>query len=188
MKLVSKLWLPLACVAAMGLAACQKSDSGNAPAPAVAAVPVNFGTTPQPCNAQQIIPGCIPQYGQTLPAHWPGGQWYFPQQWQPSQGYCGCPQGFGPVYSQGLGMACAPLNYFSQSAVVYLNWGFTNGPTQNGQWTTIPQNQYNTNNTNTQCYNQTAQGCDVRQNNCPSGTMCQPISGGSTVGLCVRGP
>jgi hypothetical protein len=181
-----KLWLSISCAILLSLAACQNKDSGgSAPAPAALA---NYATTPQPCNAQQILPGCIPQYGQQIPQQWPSGSWYWPQQWQPSQGYCGCPSGYAPVYSQGAGMACAPYAYFTQQSVVYYNWNVNNGQPQNGQWLNAPQDQYNTNNTNSQCYNQTAQGCDVRLNNCPSGTMCQPVSGGSTIGLCVRGP
>ncbi len=168
-----------------GLAACQKSDSGgNAPAPAAAPVPTTYATTPQPCNAQLLVPGCIPQ--NQYPGQYPQG-WYWPYQWQPQQDYCGCPYGFTPVFN-GQSVACAPTNqFFVQQPVVYFNWGM-NGPAQNTQWVNIPQNQYAGTQIASQCLNQTAQGCDVRMNNCPSGQLCRPTSGGSTIGLCVRGP
>lgn len=169
-----------------GLAACQSNNSGGGnPAPAPAA-PATYATTPQPCNAQQLLPGCIPQQGY-LNGQYPQG-WYWPYQWQPQQGYCGCPYGYTPVYA-GNSVACAPTNqFFVQQPVTYLNWGVNNGPAQNTQWVNIPQNQYAGTQLASQCLQQTAQGCDVRLNNCPSGNVCRPTSGGSTIGLCVRGP
>lgn len=172
----------------LGLVACQNKDSGSSsPAPTATPTTGTYATTPQPCNAQQITPNCYNTNNQVMPGQWPYGSWYWPNQWQPSSGYCGCPSGYAPVYSQSMGMACAPYDYFASSSVVYFNWGFNFGPAQNGQWLNVPQNQYNPAVTG-QCYNQTAQGCDVRTNNCPSGSVCQPITGGSTIGLCVRGP
>lgn len=172
-----------------GLAACQKSDSSSgtaAPAAATNVAPTTYATTPQPCNAQQILPNCLPQ-NQMIPyGGWPTG-WYWPYQWQPAQDYCGCPYGFTPVVA-GNSVACAPTNtFFVQQPVVYFNWGYY-GPAQNNQWVNIPQNQYAGTALTSQCLSQTAQGCDVRLNNCPSGNVCRPTSGGSTIGLCVRGP
>lgn len=179
--------LSIFAVVLFGLAACQNSDSsgGGAPAPAAVPAPTTYATTPQPCNAQQILPGCIPN--QPYPyGGWPQG-WYWPYQWQPAQDYCGCPYGFTPVIA-GNAIACAPTNqFFVQQPVVYFNWGMNSGP-QNNQWVNIPQNQYAGTQLAAQCLNQTAQGCDVRLNNCPSGNVCRPTSGGSTIGLCVRGP
>lgn len=188
-----KFWLSAALALTLALAACQKKDEGSPapPAPAVAPPPPppqTFAATPQPCNAQQVTANCFQYPGQVLPGQWPAGAWYWPQQWQPNHGNCGCPNGYAPVM-QGGSMACAPFQYFVQPAVVYFNWGYTNTPAQNPQWNNIPQNQYNANTTAAQCFQQTAQGCDVRTpSHCPSGTVCQPISGGSTLGLCVRGP
>lgn len=181
---IMKIWISGIMIVAMSLlAACQSSnDSATTP------VPVDntqYATTPQPCNATQVSPNCY-QFppGQQFPSNW-----WWPNQWQPTQGYCGCPFGFAPVLINGS-MACVPHQFFVQSQVVYFNWGFSFGPTQNNQWNNIPQNQYSNTSaqsTTAQCFNQTAQGCDVRINNCPSGSLCQPVSGGSTIGLCTRG-
>lgn len=171
------------CAVTLTLAACQKNEDSPPP-----------NATPPPCSAGFITPNCIPSNGYYPTGNWQNGAWYWPSgSIQPNQGNCGCNSGYGPVYGGNMGFACAPLNYMAQYPVTYypsyptggattFNWGFWNSPAQNTQWNNIPQNYYQ------QCASATAQGCDVRQNNCPNGGYCQPVSGGSTIGVCVRGP
>lgn len=154
-------------------------------------------TTPQPCNNQQGVPGSnvncqnYQNYYNQYPGNynWQYGSWYWPQQYQPGYGNCGCSGGYFPVQGP-FGVACAPTGYFMNYSyqVVYISWGSWFGYwsyPQNYGWTNFQQQPYQ--NTNySSCQQSTAQGCDVRLNNCPSGSRCQPTGGGSTIGLCVR--
>lgn len=186
MKIATQIGLAIGCMLMMSLAACQKSDSSPSSD--------TYAATPQPCNAQSVTPECLIQTAPT--GVYPQG-WVWPYNWQPSQGYCGCPQGYSPVFipnGGSAGMACAPNNnFYYMQTVQYFNWGVNFGPAQNGGYTSIPQQGYNNvqapNAALAQCISQTAQGCDVRiPSHCASGSICQPISGGSTIGLCTRGP
>jgi hypothetical protein len=188
--------------------ACQKkSDSPSAEqAPAQVA-------TPQPCNVPNT-PGCNPQnqvpntpynyqyngnyyngyyyggqfYGIPQPQsnNWLYGQWYWPTQWNPNIGTCGCQSGYYPTYNPGTGLACAPFNYLNLGVTVWYNWGL-HGPAQNSPFSATPQ-QYYQGPVNTQCSSGIAQGCDTRTNNCPAGSSCQAAGGGSVFGLCVKNP
>ena len=120
-------------------------------------------------------------YGQQ---NWYHGAWWWPNQWQPNTGYCGCPIGYMPVYSQAYGVACAPNAYFNNSYVVGFNFNYSYGYPQNNHWLNNAQVQYNAPAMN--CMDQTARGCDTRLQNCPTGAFCQAAGGGSTMGLCVR--
>ncbi|GIL18466.1 MAG: hypothetical protein BroJett040_22170 [Oligoflexia bacterium] len=200
----------------IGLVACQKKDDTNnavataQPAP-VAVNNQTYATTPQPCNAgntyQTTQNGQVYYYSYTNTGlvqtqngcnnynNWYNngnwnqqysyGSWYWPNQWQPQTGYCGCPLGYNPVFSPTYGVACAPIAYFN-SYVVYYNNNWFQGAAQNTLPLNTPQTQYVGPSTTSSCYNTAAQGCDVRLNTCPAGTVCQPTGGGSTIGLCVR--
>ena len=113
--------------------------------------------------------------------NWNYGAWMWPQQWAPQTGACGCPSGYRPVMSQYYGFSCAPDAYFNNYSVTWYNWGYFAGQYQNMQWVNNPQVNFS----NNSC-NQIAQGCDVRLNNCSAGQFCQPVGGGSTIGLCTR--
>jgi len=180
-----KLWLCTAGLfGVLALVACQENKSfDTSGAPASPDGSANYwATTPQPCNFGQIPTQNCYNGTSMPPSTWPNGSWYWPTQYQPSWGQCGCPSGYSPVYTGGS-MACAPHSYFVQSSVVYYNLGSPWGPAQNTQQNNIPLSYYQS-----QCQSQTAQGCDVRLRNCPGGSFCQAVSGGSSIGLCVRGP
>lgn len=121
---------------------------------------------------------------------WNYGAWYWPVQYQATGANCGCPTGYYPVQGPTYGTACAPVQYFSNQ-VVYANIGFSAGfqywnQPQNGGFLNTPNLHYQGPATAGACTSSTAQGCDVRQNTCPSGSRCQAVGGGSTIGLCVR--
>ncbi len=213
MKTTASIKPALMFVFFMGLltlaSSCGSSGGGGSSAPAPApAQPTQpgvstdqFASTPQPCNYQNSQLGIpVPQncsiYSQyytqwpTTQTSWSYGAWYWPQQYQPSTTNCGCPSGYLPVYGLTYGIACAPTQYFGNQ-VVYYNVGYTGGQYwnqyQNTGWVNIPQNTYNPYQTSYNgCLATTAQGCDVRLNNCPTGSVCQPAGGGSTIGLCAR--
>jgi hypothetical protein len=149
---------------------------------------------PQPCN-NQGLPGSMPNcqyyqnyYNGQMPTSWAYGAWYWPTQYIPTNSTCGCNPGYYPV-SGPFGLACAPSAYFNNFSVVYYNWGYWGGAywnyAQNSGYVNMPQATYTSPTTNA-CSQSTAQGCDVRMNNCSSGSRCQPIAGGSTIGLCIR--
>lgn len=142
-----------------------------------------------------------------LPQAWPHGAWMWPTQWQPQVGNCGCQAGYQPVHHTSFGLACAPQAYFNGGAGqpgygggvqggysyysygvsvgIFFNWMASFGPAVNNQNLNIPQTNYGAGT----CGNNTvpAQGCDVRvQNSCGSSTLiCQPVGGGSSIGVCV---
>jgi hypothetical protein len=194
-----------AILGSLAVLGCGKSSSGEGSAggtnPNPTPVGSGYAATPQPCNIQNQNQLGYPQtancqnynnwYAGWNPnlIQWSYGTWYWPVQYQVSSNNCGCPAGYYPVYGQTFGIACAPANYFS-SNIVYFNYGWTgysywNYP-QNGGWTNIPQIPYQGPANQNTCAQNTAQGCDVRLNTCPAGSTCQPVGGGSTIGLCVR--
>ncbi|MFN7729991.1 MAG: hypothetical protein ACK5P7_12605 [Bdellovibrio sp.] len=180
------------------LAACNQGGGSSGSA----GTPTTYASTPQPCNYQAGAYGAPPSncsqysnYYSQNPAQygWYSGAWQWPQYYQTSVGSCGCQAGYFPVQSHYYGVACAPNAYRSGSfgGLVYFNvgsWGpYWNYGQNNGGWLNQQQATYqppqNTNN----CGQSTAQGCDVRvANSCPSGSRCQAVAGGSTIGLCVR--
>lgn len=166
-----------------------------------------YASTPQPCNYQYGSPyGSAPSNCSTYTNYystsansysWQYGAWLWPTQYMASQGNCGCPSGYFPVQSSYYGVACAPSAYQSAygsgyygGGLVYYsvgNWGAYWNYSQNGGWLNRPQAVYQPAvSTNNSCGSSTAQGCDVRVNNCPTGSRCQAVAGGSTIGLCVR--
>lgn len=190
-----------------GCGSSSSSSGGGQPAPhpnSAAGMPADFAATPQPCNNQNQ--NGFPQSAQCQhynnwysgwnpnQIQWYYGAWYWPQYGQVTGYNCGCPNGFYPVSGQTFGIACAPVQYFN-SSTLYWNSGWNqnhyqyqywNYP-QNGGYINIPQNHYQGSTQQGLCnQNSTAQGCDVRLNTCPSGSSCQPVGGGSTIGLCVR--
>jgi len=194
-----------AILGALILLGCGKSSSsgggGNQqPPPNTTKTNSGYASTPQPCNTQNQ---------NQLPVHtnvncqqytnwysgwnpnqmqWYYGPWYWPYQYHISGSNCGCPSGYHPVYGNTFGVACAPVAYLN-SKVIYYNYGWSgvsywNYP-QNSSWLNIPQVPYQGSSLST-CGQVIAQGCDVRLNTCPSGSTCQPVGGGSTIGLCVK--
>lgn len=176
--------------------ACKKNDGGSSsPGPA----DTNYATTPQPCNntyysnnPQYCVNGQPTPWFQQQMGNYQYQPWYtngmvWPQNWNPNIANCGCPTGSYSVFTPYYGVACAPAYNYQMNFYMYWNWGWNYGMPVNNQWLNMPQMQYqsyNTNNCLTQSQPQTAVGCDVRTNNCGSGYMCVPISGGSTVGTC----
>jgi hypothetical protein len=199
-------------LATLSFAACNKGgDSGGGGAtPGAPAAAGTFATTPQPCNTQQVSgQACNGQaYNGQLPNSWQYGAWQWPTQWQPSYGNCGCTAGMTAVYYQSFGMACAPNAYLSNQNNGYNNYGYSNngynnnygggfnvqfnwgwnfGPSQNTQGNNIPQTNYS-NTYNNSCGQQSvARGCDVRTANACGYGYCQPVGGGSTIGICIDG-
>ncbi|MBX2994494.1 MAG: hypothetical protein KF681_06725 [Bdellovibrionaceae bacterium] len=173
------------------LAACNQGGGGSSSNSGYAA-------TPQPCNGAALGTPAMncSVYNNYYSAdpnsyNWYNGAWQFPQQYQIAAGSCGCPNGYFPVQSAYYGMACAPNAYRTGgfSGVVYYNvgsWGPYWNYSQNNGWLNRPQATYQPAGSINNCGQSTAQGCDVRNNNCPSGSRCQPVAGGSTIGLCVR--
>jgi hypothetical protein len=117
--------------------------------------------------------------------NWYYGRWYWPQAWQPSASNCGCPVGYMSVYAQQYGVACAPATYGNLGTVVYWNVNWYGGQAQNSFQLNMPQAQF-TGTLANNCSTATAQGCDTRLNNCPSGSICQAAGGGSTIGICIQ--
>jgi hypothetical protein len=195
-----------------GLIACNKNDPNavaTTPNFATIAQPCNVATTPQvqqptysnsnfyywwyfgskfstnlpqPQTQTQPLGNCT--YNGTA-GNWSYGQWYWPQQWTPNTANCGCPIGYMSVYAQQYGVACAPATYGNRYSVVYWNYNWYGGPAQNSYQLNMPQAQYTSAFANN-CSTTTAQGCDTRMNNCPSGSVCQAAGGGSTIGICVH--
>ena len=175
------------------LAACQKNnqDGGSAPGPGV---PAGYATTPQPCNLGQ--PGCSSPYilNQYPYGGVPNGYpFWFGNNMNINSLNCGCPSGLVPMYNTTVqwGMACGQIpsgwnNPWSYSG----NWY---GSIYGGYGTYgISANQvpatYMPPNTAGICGGSTVfRYCDVRfANSCELGSSCQPFSGGSGVGMCIR--
>lgn len=184
----------------VSLFSCGDSGSGGAPAPTGPnQIPTGYAATPQPCNTQNSN-GYYPpnsycnNYMNTYYNNWQtpqwgaAGAWYWPQTIPTSNCNGTCPAGYYPVYGVTFGVACAPMAYIS-FGVVFHQWGQQTpyGTPQNVRVGTGTQDYYsNFNQTSTYCSQSPAQGCDVRLNNCPSGSFCQAIGGGSTIGLCTK--
>lgn len=194
MRTVLSVILTTATLLALSACGNKGGDSGGG---GTAGATTNTGTyaaTPQPCN-NQGQPGATQNcqyyqnqyYNNAQNWQWYYGQWYWPQQIVQGSATCGCPAGYYPVQGTTFGVACAPRTYFGAYATVYMSWGnwggYWNYP-QNGGWINTPQETYS--GSGNACGQNTAQGCDVRLNNCPSGSSCQPVAGGSTLGLCTR--
>lgn len=209
---MKKILITLVLTAAT-LVACNKSDdSGGGSSNNNSG---DYAATPQPCNGTTSSPNCYYNnnqypYNQQYPYQgqnfcWPSyggncsyGGWQFPTTYNPGNGNCGCNSGYMPVYGGwqgGFGYACAPYqNYAQYNRIMYFGqfgqygrygqFGFSWWSTgQNDRWLNNYQTAYNGGNS---CASSTAQGCDVRLNNCPGGYRCQPVGGGSTIGLCAR--
>lgn len=185
--------------------ACQKNDDNNntasTPPPYYNQYGYNqypygngtWATTPQPCNYTGYgyqgsyncnqYQGYYQNWGAQYPQmNWYYGSWYWPTQIQPQTGYCGCPTGYRPTFSQYYGISCAPNAYFNNWTVTWININAYWGAPQNSWGLSTPQTYYN--GSNPGC-GQVAQGCDVRMNNCSGGYTCRPVAGGSTIGLCA---
>lgn len=199
--LFSAGWL-FTCALAVIVVACGKGDQNNSTA---APSTSTMAVTPQPCNVNSTN-GYFPysygnytgnygtqtssyycqnnQYQGGVPMNWSYGSWYWPSVWQPTASNCGCPIGYFPVFAPSYGVACAPYTYGNAWGVVYYNYNYSYGYAQNSYTLNTPQVQYTSPAINN-CVSSTAMGCDTRLNNCSAGTVCQPVGGGSTIGLCV---
>ena len=181
---MKSLFALIALAGALSVIACSNNSNSS-----------NSGTTtastPQPCNNQAQVgypsTGCLNSsyYPAGTTYNWPNGAWYWPSNYQSSYGSCGCNSGYFPVQGP-FGTACAPSTYFTNynTRIIYMSSGSWPGYWNYGQnsgWINRPQATYNS---SASCAGSTAQGCDVRLNNCTSG-RCQPVGGGSTIGLCV---
>lgn len=97
---------------------------------------------------------------------------------------CGCSYGSVPTYNSSFGLGCVnATNYWAMSGS-FSHWGWG---VNASQWTNIPQVSNLQGNPigNSACYNGAVQSCFVAQpNSCGNGQTCQPISGGSSMGLC----
>ncbi|MCS6837667.1 MAG: hypothetical protein NZ480_02375 [Bdellovibrionaceae bacterium] len=172
-----------------------------------------YASTPQPCNlnpysgypSETSNAHCYQYsyYGNFNPnqVHWHYGPWYWPRVYMPHVANCGCPAGFFVVYGP-YGVACAPMAYWNRygSTIIVANFSWVGGYGYGyGYWGTpgislqpqnygsinIPQIYYD-NGHYQRCLNQAAHGCDVRMNQCPGGSICVAIAGGSTIGLCIK--
>lgn len=197
------------------IVACQKKDDGGSNGNTAATPAANTNgtaTTPQPCNYAGA-PGCPGQQGQNPYGYnpnygynpysyngnyygyyynnqyygynmnqansWYYGSWYWPTQYNQNYGNNGCMPGYVPTCSPGFGVACAPSTYFSYYNVSYYGYG------QNSPYNINPQVSYQG---ASACPSTAAQSCDTRANNCPSGSTCQAVGGGSIYGMCVKNP
>ena len=204
------LWTIATICGALAVFSCNNNSNGGSqqptptPTPNTPSVPSGYASTPQPCNNQNLPAGTLCQ--QSAPAgwnpavQWTHGAWIWPSQYNITVGSCGCPSGYFPVHTHTFGMACAPVQYQHNfvshlQSRLHFQWQVQMGHHHgsNGYWN-YPQNGYDLNQPITyyhnpdlyRCHQATAQGCDVRLNNCPTGGFCQPVAGGSTLGLCRR--
>lgn len=175
-------------LSALLFVACNQSGGGSSSSNSN-----QYAATPQPCNSANMATSNCQTYTGYYPNNpgqynWSYGAWMWPTQYQVQVGSCGCPAGYFPVQSPYYGTACAPNAYRSNFGGVifysYGSWGNYWNYSQNGGWMNRPQAHYQA--PGNSCSNSTAQGCDVRVNSCPSGSRCQPVAGGSTIGLCIR--
>ena len=113
-----------------------------------------------------------------------GQSWYVPNQWQYSQYNCGCMTGYVAAMSSIYGQTCVPQSTGTWGYMVTYNYNWAGGPAQNTYPLNTPQFNFNSAGANN-CYGSMAQGCDTRNSNCPSGSLCQPMGGGNAFGICV---
>lgn len=93
---------------------------------------------------------------------------------------CGCQTGYMPTYNSSFGLGCVSAsNYWG--GYIYFGWGM-----DSNQWINIPSvSNMQGSPVGRSCYNGVVQSCFVNgPNTCPSGTSCNPVSGGSSLGLC----
>jgi hypothetical protein len=183
-EFVMKRWILSCLVMPFLFAACggNKSDSGNSTT-TIATVPPPSqcmdGTTY--CNANmygqnygyQAYPYNPYYYG--FNGYYGGGQY---------ANFCDCPGGSRPVFNGQYGLGCVNSSAFGPyaSGAVYWGWG-----ANNNQWVNWPSRSNTQPIANAACYGNVAQSCIVGQaNTCGTGAACQPTSGASRVGICVR--
>ncbi|MEZ0392166.1 MAG: hypothetical protein ACAH59_08130 [Pseudobdellovibrionaceae bacterium] len=188
-KAVYTLLMSLTVVAC--LIACKKSDDGGG---SEAATPA------QDCNIPGN-PGCQPQTYQQFGNH------FLPYNWTLSNGFCGCPTGYRPVMNPQWGISCAQdfffnvqysYNAYNYNTVLNYSNQATMYPTQNSQWTSIPQVTYSptiSQYSNGYCPQQAASVCntglnDAQNRNVQCGNYqgyCLPAGGGTRMGFCTYG-
>jgi hypothetical protein len=99
-------------------------------------------------------------------------------------GLCACNNGSRPVYNSQFGLGCMATNYVNVNAGFY-SFGWNSG---NSSWYGLPQVAYQpfVSSAGSNCFNDVAYVCDVRlANSCGNTGFCRPVSGASSVGLCV---
>lgn len=161
------LWGSFILIAALNFVACDNKNNNGG----------GNSNNNQPVNYNPYTTNGYNNYGNQ--------SWYMPTQWQYSQYNCGCMTGYVAVSNPSFGQGCAPQPTGTWSYLITYNINWAGGPAQNTYPLNTPQFQFNSGAGNN-CYGAMAQGCDTRYNNCPGGSICQPLGGGSAFGICTR--
>lgn len=106
------------------------------------------------------------------------------------QGFCGCPNGYSPVYNGNYGLGCISTQLLNpyQNSFYYWQWGYTWGYTTAAPQATINYPQFsNISGGSGQCSRTLTQSCLMDQGNtCDAGATCRQVLQGSNLGVCVR--